>query len=109
MEFVELQNTNGTRKFTIWGGLAVYTDKRGIEHHVELNASDLFAGTVLDNIKALVGELDITRVWSSSNDNGMSLYIKLDGAKYERIELNGWEYGKEYPALQNGTWNGIVL
>lgn len=99
MKFVELQNTNGTRKFTIWGGLAIYTDNHGTEHRVELDAYDLFAGTVRDNVKALVGEFDITRVWTSTNDNGTSLYIELDGAKYERIELNGWEHGKTYPAL----------
>lgn len=100
MKLVELQNTNGTRAFTIWGGAAIRYDNNGTEHHVELSAFDLVEGTVLDNVKALVGSdnLDITRVWSSSNDNGISLYIKLDGAKYERIELNGWEHGKEYPA-----------
>ena len=99
MKFVELQNTKGTRTFTIWGGVAIYSDN-GTEHHVELNASDLFKGTVSDNVKALAGteELDIKRNYLSKNCNGTSLYIELDGAKYERIELNGWEHGKEYPA-----------
>lgn len=100
MKFVELQNNTGTRTFTIWGGLAIRYDNRGNEHRVELNASDLFEGTVEDNVKALVGAdtLDIKRLCISSNDNGTGLYIELDGAKYERIELNGWEHGKEYPA-----------
>lgn len=108
MKFVQLQNSKGTRKFTIWGGVAIRYNDNGTEHRMELSTSDLFEGTVMDNVKALVGadKLDITRVWSSSNDNSMGMYIELDGAKYERIELNGWEYGEEYPALQVGTWNG---
>lgn len=93
MKFVELQNTKGTRTFTIWGGVAVHTNADGSEYHKELDASDLFNGTVLDNVKALVGadKLNIKRHYSSKNCNGTSLYIKLDGAKYELIELKGWE------------------
>ena len=88
-----MHNNNGTRNFVIWGGVAVRTNADGSEYHKELNACDLFAGTVLDNVKALAGtsELDIVRTSSSVDCNGIALYIKLDNARYEYIELKGWE------------------
>lgn len=88
-----MQNTNGTRNFIIWGGVAVRTNADGSEYHKELTARDLFAGSVLDNVKALTGTNtpDIVQTSSSVDCNGIALYIKLGNARYEYIELKGWE------------------
>ena len=93
MEVVEMHNSKGTRKFSIWGGIAVHTTADGSERRVELSAPDLFTGTVLDNVKALVGTNTpaITRTSSTVDCNGIALYIALDNPRYEYIELKGWE------------------
>ena len=95
METVELTNNNGTRKFTIWGGVAVHTNANGSEYHQELNASDLFNGTLKDNVKALTGVdvLDVKRFQVSTNDNSTNFFIKLSNktCHFDYIELKGWE------------------
>lgn len=95
MKTVELTNNNGRRKFTIWGGVAVHTNANGSEYRKELNAGDLFNGTLKDNVKALTGvdTLEVNRFQVSTNENSTNFFIELSNkaCHFNYIELKGWE------------------